>query len=264
MPGCLYPGDGRSAISMRIVNPDNRHRPQRPLPREVYMRRRIAAVVVIVLVILLIWWIVSALSGGDNNAATTANTASQSSTVSSSAKPSESKKTDASASSSESESPSGSESATDTAKPSDPNAAGAPSAGAEGKDTCTVADLQVTATPGEPTFPAGQLPKFFATIKNPTKADCVVDFNTNQLKFEVFTMNNYERVWADTDCNAPEVTGDVTIPAGRSVNYELEAWSRTTSAPGQCDNRQPVSPGNYLLYAHVGDNTSQPATFNLG
>lgn len=226
------------------------------------MRRRIAAVVVIVLVILLIWWIVSALSGGDNNAATTANTASQSSTVSSSAKPSESKKTDASASSSESESPSGSESATDTAKPSDPNAAGAE--GAEGKDTCTVADLQVTATPGEPTFPAGQLPKFFATIKNPTKADCVVDFNTNQLKFEVFTMNNYERVWADTDCNAPEVTGDVTIPAGRSVNYELEAWSRTTSAPGKCDNRQPVSPGNYLLYAHVGDNTSQPATFNLG
>ncbi|CAM2943135.1 Secreted protein [Corynebacterium falsenii] len=226
------------------------------------MRRRIAAVVVIVLVILLIWWIVSALSGGDNNAATTANTASQSSTVSSSAKPSESKKADASASSSESESPSGSESATDTAKPSDPNAAGAE--GAEGKDTCTVADLQVTATPGEPTFPAGQLPKFFATIKNPTKADCVVDFNTNQLKFEVFTMNNYERVWADTDCNAPEVTGDVTIPAGRSVNYELEAWSRTTSAPGKCDNRQPVSPGNYLLYAHVGDNTSQPATFNLG
>lgn len=226
------------------------------------MRRRIAAVVVIVLVILLIWWIVSALSGGDNNAATTANTASQSSTVSSSAKPSESKKTDASASSSESESPSGSESATDTAKPSDPNAAGAE--GAEGKDTCTVADLQVIATPGEPTFPAGQLPKFFATIKNPTKADCVVDFNANQLKFEVFTMNNYERVWADTDCNAPEVTGDVTIPAGRSVNYELEAWSRTTSAPGKCDNRQPVSPGNYLLYAHVGDNTSQPATFNLG
>lgn len=226
------------------------------------MRRRIAAVVVIVLVILLIWWIVSAISGGDNNAATTANTASQSSTVSSSAKPSESKKADAIASSSESESPSGSESATDTAKPSDPNAAGAE--GAEGKDTCTVADLQVTATPGEPTFPAGQLPKFFATIKNPTKADCVVDFNTNQLKFEVFTMNNYERVWADTDCNAPEVTGDVTIPAGRSVNYELEAWSRTTSAPGKCDNRQPVSPGNYLLYAHVGDNTSQPATFNLG
>ena len=76
-------------------------------------------------------------------------------------------------------------------------------------------------------------------------------------------MGNYQRVWGDIDCNAPEVVGETKVKAGESLNYEMAAWSRTTSAPNKCEDRQPVGPGSYLLYAHVGNNTSEPASFNL-
>lgn len=221
------------------------------------MRRRIAAVAALVVVVLLIWWIISAIGGGDEqNAAESTDAAATTSTTPDMTSPNEppnggkddnksdEKKTDTS------ESASSSESASETSKNN-------------GKDTCSLADLEITARPGSVTFRADQQPNFFATLKNPTNAECDIDLDENQLKFEVFTLSNYERVWADLDCNRPDVTGDVKIAPGKSVNYELGAWSKTTSAPDQCEGRQPVGPGSYLLYAHVGDNVSEPATFNL-
>ncbi|HIW96100.1 MAG TPA: hypothetical protein H9867_06430 [Candidatus Corynebacterium gallistercoris] len=210
------------------------------------MRRRIAAVVALVLVVLLLWWIIGAITGGDDNQADTANTAQQTqvSETTTSAKSTESSE---SAEPSESKTTKASESKKATAQ-----------------ESCTLEDLEITATPGSVSFGADRQPNFFAKISNPTDADCMVDFDDNELKFEVFTMNNYQRVWGDTDCNDPEVTGEVDVPAGESVNYELKAWSKTTSAPGECGDRQPVGAGSYLLYAHVGEKTSQPATFNMG
>ncbi|MBC2681264.1 hypothetical protein [Corynebacterium anserum] len=220
----------------------------RKLPREVYMRRRIAAVVALILVVLLIAWIISALSGGDeSNTTQSTDAAATSSTTPNVTSPNEPPNSGKNAKKSEDKTDT---SASQTSKNN-------------GKETCSVEDLQITARPGAVTFGADQQPNFFATVKNPTNADCVIDMDDNQLKFEVFTLNNYERVWADLDCNRPDVTGEVKIAPGKSVNYELGAWSKTTSAPNQCDNRQPVGPGSYLLYAHVGDNVSEPATFNL-
>lgn len=131
------------------------------------------------------------------------------------------------------------------------------------KATCGVKDLVVISSPGTPSFERQDVVNFFVQIKNPTKAECVVDFDQDKLLFEVFTLRNYQRVWGDTDCNSPEVTGKVKIPAGKAVNYQLGGWSRTSSAPGQCQDRKPVPAGSYLLYTHVGENISEPVTFNL-
>lgn len=216
------------------------------------MRRRVAAVAALVVVILLLWWMISAIGGSDENtAAESTDAAATTSTTPDMTSPSEppngKKPEDAG------EKETGSTDASEESKSSEENR----------KDTCSLADLQVVAVPGSVTFGADQQPNFFAKITNPTKADCVIDADESPLKFEVFTLNNYERVWADTDCNKSEITGEVTIPAGKDVNYELGAWSRTTSGVDQCDNRQPVGPGSYLLYTHLGDNVSDPATFNL-
>lgn len=219
------------------------------MPREVYIRRRIAAVVILVVVIGVIWALISLVSGGgdsENTASTeTAITTSEQQDMTSSPEPPKG------AEPSDSEDEKASEEK-DKDKDKD-----------EKKDSCSLADLRVIARPGAPTFNAEQQPNFFVKIENPTNADCDINFDDSPLKFEVFTMGNYERVWGDIDCNEPEVVGDTKIKAGESVNYEMAAWSRTTSAPGKCEDRKPVDPGSYLLYAHVGDNTSQPASFNL-
>lgn len=216
------------------------------------MRRRVAAVAALVVVILLLWWMISAIGGSDEDSSAEAtDAAATTSTTPDMTSPSEPPKgkkpegTDAKES--------GSAEASESARSSERNR----------KDSCSLEDLKVVAVPGAVTFGADQQPNFYAKITNPTNADCVIDADESPLKFEVFTLNNYERVWADTDCNDPEITGEITVPAGKDMNYELGAWSRTTSAPDQCDNRQPVGAGSYLLYTHLGDNVSDPATFNL-
>lgn len=228
------------------------------MPREVYIRRRIAAVVILVVVIGVIWALISLVSGGgdpENTAATeSATTTSEQQDMTSPPEPPKGAEPSGSDDEKASEEK-------DKDKDKDGDKDGDKSE--EKKDSCSLADLKVTARPGAPTFNAEQQPNFFVKIENPTNADCDINFDDSPLKFEVFTMGNYQRVWGDIDCNEPEVVGETKIKAGESVNYEMAAWSRTTSAPGKCEARQPVDPGSYLLYAHVGNNTSQPASFNL-
>ena len=230
------------------VSADNR---VKPLPKEVYVRRRVAAAVALLLVVLLLWWLISSLTGSDDAENAAATEQAVTSTTPDMTSPNE----PPNAKESESETTSAKESATSTSESA--------SAEASAKNSCELGDLDVTAKPGATTFADGKQPNFFAEISNPTKKECVIDAGDSPLKFEVFTLGGYERVWADLDCNSSDVSGDITIPAGEKVNYELKAWSRTTSAPDQCDNRQPVDAGAYLLYAHLGDNVSEPATFNL-
>ncbi|WP_238596903.1 hypothetical protein [Corynebacterium heidelbergense] len=218
----------------------------RPLPREVYIRRRVAAVVVLVVLIGLLWWAIAAMFGGgsdsENAAATQATSTSPN--MKGPVEPPQGNSSKAS------------DSATSSSSAS---ASSEPKAG-----NCSPADLQVEAVPGAPVFGADQQPNFFAKITNPTGRDCELNMEDSPLKFEVFRLNDYQRVWSDLDCNDPEVTGNVKFPAGKTTTYELTSWSRTSSVPGNCGSRDPVPAGAYLLYTHVGDTVSQPATFNLG
>ncbi|MCX2163497.1 hypothetical protein [Corynebacterium auriscanis] len=236
-----------------MTDPNSR----KPLPPEVYKRRRIAAVVVLVLVLLLLWWLIGSLGGDEETQNAASNQKAQTTQTSSvaasdSATPTETKSESSAPGESgknKEQSQTPSETAKDEGKPK--------------KDTCGLSDLEVIAKPGAPSFAPDAVPNFFVTINNPTAADCTIDLDQDKLSFEVFTLNNYQRVWGDLDCNEPGASGERVIKAGESAKYSLNSWSRTTSAPSACEARQPVGPGGYLLYAHVGDNTSKPATFNL-
>ncbi|MGP9721768.1 hypothetical protein [Corynebacterium sp. AOP40-4SA-5] len=240
------------------------HNDPRPLPPEIYQRRRVGAVVVLVLVVALLWWVVSSLTGGDEGQDQVAQTSqsSQSSAASeATSEPSESEP----ASSSESAEPSSSASAdpSASAEPTESSAAGVPDEVAN-KDTCELDDLQLTVRPGAPTFRDGQQPNFFLEVNNPTKGDCDIDLGDNELRFEVFTMDSgYTRVWGDTDCNAPTSTGRLRLDPGQSRTYEMTVWSRTSSSPDSCENREAVGNGAYMLYGHIGEKTSESETFNL-
>lgn len=226
------------------------------LPQEVYTRRRVAALVVILVVVALFIWAVTSLFGGsgkDNNAdsvAVTSTTAPQE-TFAASATSETSQSTESSTSSKSSEA----EESTESSEPSTPLAADA-------KRTCELADLQITATAAEDTFAPGALPVFYMRVHNPTAADCVINLDENQLRFEVYGLSTNARMWADTDCYPAVETGEQVFKSNSDRNFKAE-WSRRTSKPGQCTDRQEAPTGGYYVHAVLGDNPSAPTPFNL-
>jgi len=226
------------------------------LPQEVYTRRRVAALVVILVVVALFIWAVTSLFGGsgkDNNAdsvAVTSTTAPQ--------ETSEAAATSQSTENSESSESGESTEASESEKSSEPST----SLPADAKRTCELADLQISATAAEDTFAPGALPVFYMRVHNPTAADCVINLDENQLRFEVYGLSTNARMWADTDCYPAVETGEQVFKSNSDRNFKAE-WSRRTSKPGQCTDRLEAPTGGYYVHAVLGDNPSAPTPFNL-
>lgn len=238
-----------------MSQPSNQY--NRPLPPEIYRRRRIAAGVGLLVLVLVLVLIVRAITGGGGDST---ETAADSSTSSATAGSSESATGSADASSGVSTSEtSGSSEASEASEGADPSE----SRTAEPTGTCNVDDLRLEVRSGAPTYAGGQLPDFIMSVTNNSEADCTVDLEANPMSFEVFNLASYERIWGDTDCNEPTATEDIDLAAGESRNFALNGWSRTTSAPDQCADRADAGTGAFLLYGHLGDKVSEPATFNL-
>ncbi|MCQ9343631.1 hypothetical protein [Corynebacterium kozikiae] len=206
------------------------------LPEVYYQRRRAAAAAILVIVVLLLV-AVFALNRPDTSAP-----AAQTSTVIT---------TTTAAPASASSEPTETETETETQAPAATEASG-----------CTLADLEITAETDFANYPADSQPVFYMTVRNPTQEDCVINLDQDVLRFEVYAMDTNQRMWADIDCNPAVGNGEETFAAG-SERYFEATWSRTTSAPEQCEDRAPVPAGSYYLHTVVGDNPSQPATFNL-
>lgn len=212
------------------------------------------------MVVALLWWVISSLTGGDDGQDQVAGT-SESSAVSESSPETTQESTESAASSETSTEASESASPSRSAEPSETEAVPDDVAS---KETCGLDDLRLSVRPGAPTFRDGQQPNFFLEVTNPTSGECDIDLSEDELRFEVFTMDSgYSRVWGDTDCNSPTSTGRLRLDPDQSRTFEMTAWSRTTSSPDSCDNREPVGNGAYMVYGHIGDNTSESQTFNL-
>ncbi|GAB3086288.1 hypothetical protein [Corynebacterium aquatimens] len=223
----------------------------RPLPEKIYMRRRVAAVVIILATVALIVWALTAVAksgSSDNEEETTAN----STLVTTPTEPLPSAK------------PSTSESPTPTIEPKPSESKTNDDEALAAQTTCEVKDLRVTVEADRPNYGEGEEPQLTGVIHNPTGADCVIDADAAPLRFEVTRMerNGFQRVWGDTDCYPPDVTGRQVFKAGETRRFST-SWSRMDSRPGECSTRQPVAPGAYIAYASVGDNASEGVTFNL-
>ena len=218
---------------------------QRPLPEEIYMRRRVAALVILLVVASLVIWGLSAMakSGGGDGPTSTEETSElvTEPTVSE---------------------PSGSTTETSTASTSTTTATTTEPVAAAKKGSCELSDLRIEAVPPQPSFPVNSQPEFFMNVSNPTDGDCELDLKDGMVRFEVYEMATNKRVWADTDCYPSIVTGRQVFPAGSEQGFKA-VWSVTASQPGQCANRQQVPAGAYYLHGVIGDNASDPAPFNL-
>lgn len=244
--------------------PDTRETPDnRPLPPEIYARRRVAALVVIlVLVGLLVWGLTAWARSGSGTA--TESTAPATPTEQITTEPTVPAPTDEETTTStptSTKETSASESATASTTAST-TASSSTTANAAAKGTCELGDLQIEAQTSEPSYAAGTQPVLYMKVTNPTKADCAINLDTEQLRFEVYTMDNNQRVWSDVDCYPPVIAGEETFKPGEPRMFEAR-WSATGSQPGQCTDRKPVGEGAYYLHAVIGDNASNPADFTI-
>ncbi|WP_235839483.1 hypothetical protein [Corynebacterium urinipleomorphum] len=242
----------------------------RPLPQEIYTRRRVAAVVVILAVVALVVWALTAFarSGGDDVEETPTPPPSTLVTTPTEPNPGEESGTETTTGTSDAaateESKTGeSESTEPTKATSSPEDAEALAA----KKTCELSDLQLSTDLNKTAFAPGDPAserKFSVTIHNPTGGDCVIDTEENPLRFAAFSIDRegFQQIWSDTDCNKPMITGKETFAAGESRKFTAE-WSGLDSAPQRCDARQPAAPGAYAAVGFLGENSSEPVTFNV-
>ncbi|GAA3522708.1 hypothetical protein NUW87_07940 [Corynebacterium pilbarense] len=217
---------------------------QRPLPPEIYMRRRVAALVILLVIVALLVWGLSAFARGGK----TDETESTPETVSEA--PSTTLATEPTVQLSEESTTSPTQSSEETV------------AAPVKKGSCELADLKIHASSNQPSYAVGVQPVFYMEVENPTDTDCVVNLDDNLLRFEVYDMATNDRIWSDTDCYPPVAAGSVEFAPGEKRRWEAR-WSATASQPGQCDSRPEVKAGSYFLHGVIGDNASDASPFNI-
>lgn len=230
------------------------------------MRRRIAAFVVILVLVVGLLIAFTAFGGNsDDDAAapeTTEVSAPENPEDEGASESGEEEIESESASPSESEEPEASEEATPREDEEDSDSNNIDPALAD-KDMCELSDLVIRASSDGTTYPNGVQPNFGMTVVNPTGADCEIDLDEDTLRFEVYRLTDNARMWADTDCYESVQTGTYNFPAGEERSFDA-VWSRLASERGgDCSERPVVEPGAYFLHTVIGDNASEPYTFNL-
>lgn len=236
------------------------------LPEKYYIRRRAAATMVLLLAVALVIWGLLAWGGGRGGNEETTGAAPVESTETTPAE----EPTSAASATSETEEPEPEESEepepevehTASPYPEAEEEEGEPEETEPASASCELQDLVITADSDQPTYLDRAMPVFYMTVENPTGADCEIDLNEATLRFEVYDLATNRRIWSDVDCYDPVESDRQTFGAESSRYFEA-TWSRTASAPEQCDSRPSVPEGSYFLHAVVGDNPSPAHPFNL-
>lgn len=141
--------------------------------------------------------------------------------------------------------------ASDDAQADDAKDGDAESEAAQAKETCDLSDLKIEASTDHFSYEEGQLPNLYMKVANPTKADCIIDLTDNVIRFEIYTMDTNQLLWSDVDCNDPAETGKQTFKANSERYFKVQ-WSRTSSAPNACIDREPAPAGDYYMHAAIG------------
>lgn len=209
--------------------------PQGPLPREIYVRRRLAALILVAVVVIavVVALVLVSRDGGDN--------------------PDQA----AAAESETSESTSASETSTEETSEEDEEDPAS-------RGRCADDALEVDVRPASANFEAGTDARFYAEITNTTDSTCDRDLSGAPLTFEVYRLDDNARVWSSTDCTQSDAEDVADLKPGEPVMRQID-WSGRVSEPGACGQRDraPAEPGSYQVYALVGDAFSPAATFNL-
>ncbi|MCD2262852.1 hypothetical protein K3888_09065 [Dietzia aurantiaca] len=212
--------------------------PQGPLPREVYVRRRVAAVVVAVVVVLAVV-VALFLASRDTGTDTQATADGGDPDTSEAAETTETSTTEP----------------TESDKPDD---------GGASRGRCADEDLRLDVWPAGPNVPVGEEVRFFVNVLNTSETTCDRDLSEAPLSFEVYRLDDNTKVWSSIDCTTPRDEDEVELRPNEPEPRQID-WSGRRSAEGACaeSDRTPVEVGSYQVYALVGNVFSPAATFNV-
>lgn len=212
--------------------------PQGPLPREVYVRRRVAAVVVAVVVVLAVV-VALFLASRDTGTDTQATADGGDPDTSEAAETTETSTTEP----------------TESDKPDD---------GGASRGRCADEDLRLDVWPAGPNVTVGEEVRFFVNVLNTSETTCDRDLSEAPLSFEVYRLDDNTKVWSSIDCTTPRDEDEVELRPNEPEPRQID-WSGRRSAEGACaeSDRTPVEVGSYQVYALVGNVFSPAATFNV-
>lgn len=231
--------------------------PNGPLPPEIYWRRRALAIgVAVVALVLVVWLIVSLTSSDDPDTTATGASATLTPTPTTTYRPDASSNPGPDAQASGGGGGGGAPAASTTATTT---ASGSATPVAPGQ--CPDQSLAVKASPDQPTYQAGQEPKFTIVVTNIGTSACSRDLGSGLQQVLVYTLEN-QRLWSNIDC-FPSTAPDVrNLAPGQQAPFTV-TWSATTSEPGCTAPRNPVGAGAYSVVGQLGELRSSPETFNI-
>jgi len=129
-------------------------------------------------------------------------------------------------------------------------------AGGVGSGPAECAPDQVTVTPvtDSNSYGAEQQPLLSLTLLNTGAAPCLIEAGSDVQEYVI--VSGSDRIWASTDCQEPGVAAPTVLEPGEELSTTPFPWSRTRSAPDDCDAERPqVDAGGatYRLSVSVGE-----------
>lgn len=119
---------------------------------------------------------------------------------------------------------------------------------------CVAGQVVVTPVTDASSYPSGQQPMLSFTLLNTGTAVCTMEAGPDVQEYLI--MSGSDRIWASTDCQEPALPVPVVLEPGEARESTPFAWSRTRSAPNDCDADRPsVTAGGatYRLSVTVGE-----------
>jgi hypothetical protein len=227
--------------------------PHRPLPPEIYKRRRMLAIgvaaFVIAIVVAIVFVVVANSSGDSSPGEGAANT---STAAAPTPLPGENPEVKVPV-----------QPPAQQAPPPTPTPSAAvvpPPVLQEGED-CPDSTLAVKGITSQPNYVIGDQPKFTMVVTNIGLVACQRDVGAAVLAAYVYSLNN-DRLWSNLDCAPSNETLVKTFNPGEQVTTEV-TWTGMGSAANCPLPREPIGPGTYNLVVQLGNLRSAAVPFIL-
>ena len=127
-------------------------------------------------------------------------------------------------------------------------------------ETCTDAELSVTAAAEQTSIRLGVPVTFYIRIKNISTRQCSRDLSAQAQ--ELYLEQNQAKQWSSDACSNSTSSGDVR-PMQPNIEHQFnQVWNGQGTAQG-CTNRQLLKAGTYQLRARLGNIISEPVTITI-
>ncbi|MBT0993274.1 hypothetical protein KIN34_03100 [Cellulomonas sp. DKR-3] len=225
--------------------------PQRPapLPRRVYLLRRLVVLAVpVLLVLLLVWWLTGRGGSSPADAAGTTGTTSTAGTTRSTATVPTTPSPDASSPAAPDPSPT----------LSDVEVA----ARAAGVAVCASDDLRVTVEATHERYTGAEKPQLAITIRTTGDETCLLEAGDQNRRVTITSGDDV--VWSTNHCLGADPESRRLLLGPGVSSKETFTWSRVRSEPGCVTGRTAPGAGTYTARLQLGGETVGKAVFDLG